>query len=208
MPITNFSLFLSITFVVSASPGPVMLSCMSTGGRLGLRKAFVGMMGASVGNLVLVVLSALGLGFIISQNDLLFSCLKWFGAAYLVYLGVQIIRTPLVHENIPKTAIITTTKSIWWSSFFIAISNPKGLIYFGALFPQFINYQQPLVPQFLVLTITFLITDLIWMLIYAIAGNKIMRWLKAPKHQTLFNSFSGLILIAAGMFMALSGNVQ
>jgi len=185
-----------------------MLSCMSNGGRLGLRKAFAGMIGASAGNLVLVALSAVGLGFIISQNDLLFSVLKWFGAAYLVFLGVQIIRSPLAQESTPVPASITSTKSIWWNSFFIAISNPKGLIYFGALFPQFINYQQPLVLQFFILTITFLVTDLIWMLIYAIAGNKIMRWLKAPKHQTLFNSISGFVLIAAGIFMALSGKAR
>jgi len=207
MPITNFSLFFSITFVVSASPGPVMLSCMSNGGRLGLRKAFSGMVGASLGNLVLVVLSAIGLGFIISQNDVLFTFLKWFGAAYLAFLGVQIIRTPLIHDNTPASSALSSSKSIWWSSFFIAISNPKGLIYFGALFPQFVNYQQPLALQFFILTVTFLITDLLWMLIYAIAGNKIMRWLKDPKYQRLFNSISGLVLIAAGIFMAFSGNI-
>lgn len=184
-----------------------MLSCMSNGGRLGLRKAIAGMIGASAGNLVLVVLSAIGLGFIVSQNDVLFNFLKWFGAAYLAFLGMQIIRAPIIRESTPVSSALATSKSIWWSSFFIAVSNPKGLIYFGALFPQFVNYQQPLVLQFVVLTITFLITDLMWMLIYAIAGNRIMHWLKAPKHQILFNSISGLVLIAAGIFMALSGNI-
>lgn len=208
MPITNFSLFLSITFVVSASPGPVMLSCMTNGGRLGLRKAFAGMIGASLGNLVLLGLSALGLGLLVSQNDFLFNSLKWFGAAYLVFLGVQIIRTPVSIENPNQPVAVASTKSIGWSSFVIAISNPKGLIYFGALFPQFINYQQPLALQFFILTVTFLITDLMWMVAYAMAGNKIMGWLKTPKHQTLFNSASGLILMAAGVFMAFSGNAK
>lgn len=208
MPITNFSLFLSITFVVSASPGPVMLSCMTNGGRLGLRKACVGMMAASLGNLVLVALSALGLGLIISQNAVLFNGLKWLGAAYLVFLGVQIMRAPVILDGTNMSTVITSVKSVWWNSFFIAISNPKGFIYFGALFPQFINYQQPLALQFLVLTITFLITDLMWMLVYALAGNKIMLWLKTPKHQTWFNCISGFVLIAAGVFMALSGNAR
>jgi homoserine/homoserine lactone efflux protein len=207
MPITNFSLFLSITFIVSASPGPVMLSCMTNGGRLGLSKALVGMLGASAGNLCLVVLSALGLGLIISQNDILFNVIKWGGAAYLVFLGVEIIRAPIVLEQKQDSLSGDSTKSLWWNSFFIAISNPKGLIYFGALFPQFIAYQKPLATQFLILTLTFLVIDLIWMLIYALAGNSIMRWLKAPKHQTGFNAFSGLVLIAAGIFMALSGKV-
>jgi homoserine/homoserine lactone efflux protein len=207
MPITNFSLFLSITFVVSASPGPVMLTCMTNGGRLGLRKAFVGMLGASAGNLCLVALSALGLGLIVSQNDILFNILKWGGAAYLVFLGVQIMRSPVVLEQRHGALSVDSTKSLWWNSFFIAVSNPKGLIYFGALFPQFIAYHQPLAAQFLVLTLTFLITDLVWMFIYAIAGNSIMRWLKSPTHQLWFNSLSGLVLIAAGVFMALSGKI-
>lgn len=207
MPITNFSLFLSITFIVSASPGPVMLSCMANGGRLGLRKAFVGMLAASAGNLCLVVLSALGLGLIISQNDILFNAIKWGGAAYLVFLGVQIMRTPIVLEQKQDTPSLDSTKSLWWNSFFIAISNPKGLIYFGALFPQFIAYQEPLAAQFLVLTLTFLVIDLMWMFIYALAGNSIMRWLKTPKHQLGFNALSGLVLIAAGIFMALSGKM-
>ena len=206
MPITNFSLFLSITFVVSASPGPVMLTCMTNGGRLGLRKAFMGMLGASAGNLCLVALSALGLGLIVSQNDILFNILKWGGAAYLVFLGVQIMRSPIVLEQ-QGALSVDSTKSLWWNSFFIAVSNPKGLIYFGALFPQFIAYNQPLAAQFLVLTLTFLITDLVWMFIYAIAGNSIMRWLKTPTHQLWFNSLSGLVLIAAGVFMALSGKI-
>jgi threonine/homoserine/homoserine lactone efflux protein len=205
MPIANFSLFLSITFIVSASPGPVMLSCMANGGRLGMHKAFVGMLGASIGNLFLVVLSALGLGLIVSQNDVLFNIVKWGGAGYLAFLGWQIIRSPIHREEIKLNTKIASTASVYWNSFFIAVSNPKGLIYFGALFPQFIAYQQPLVPQFLILTITFLITDFIWMFAYAIAGNKIMRWLKTPKHQIWFNTLSGLVLIAAGLFMALSG---
>ena len=207
MPITNFSLFLSITFIVSASPGPVMLSCMTNGGRLGLSKAFVGMLGASAGNLCLVMLSAFGLGLIVSQNDLLFNVIKWGGAAYLIFLGVQIMRTPIAVEQEQSALRLDSTTSLWWNSFFIAVSNPKGLIYFSALFPQFITYHQPLLAQFLVLTLTFLVTDLIWMFIYAIAGNTIMRWLKTPKHQLWFNALSGLILIAVGIFMALSGKV-
>lgn len=207
MLITNYTLFLSLTFVVSASPGPVMLSCMANGGRVGLRKAVVGMFGACTGNLCLVALSTLGLGLIVSQNELLFNLIKWIGAAYLVFMGIQIMRTPLQQNNVHIATGSTSTAAIWRASFFIALSNPKGLIYFAALYPQFISYQQPIAAQVLILTITFLITDFFWMLVYAIAGNRIMHWLTTPKHQTLFNIGSGLILIAVGIFMALSGKL-
>jgi len=204
MLITNFSLFLSITFIVSASPGPVMLSCMANGGRFGMRKAFLGMIGACGGNLLLVGFSALGLGLILSQNDTLFNGVKWVGAAYLAYLGVQIIRKPVDTDQLTASEI-ASTKSVLLNSFLIAISNPKGLIYFGALFPQFISYDKPIGIQFLILTITFLTIDLLWMFAYAIAGNKITRWLKSPRHQMWFNTASGFVLIIAAIFMALSG---
>jgi homoserine/homoserine lactone efflux protein len=204
MPITNFSLFLSITFIVSASPGPVMLSCMANGGRLGMRKAFLGMLGACGGNLLLVGLSVLGLGLMVSQNDTVFNIVKWVGAAYLAFMGWQIIRKPVNSDHL-NTIEITSSKSVVLNSFLIAIGNPKGLIYFGALFPQFISYQEPIGSQFLILTITFLAIDLMWMFAYAIAGNKIMHWLKSAKHQMWFNTLSGFVLILAAIFMALSG---
>jgi homoserine/homoserine lactone efflux protein len=185
-----------------------MLSCMTNGGRLGLRNAFIGMLGASTGNLSLVALSALGLGLVISQNDLLFTLVKWTGASYLVFLGVQIMRSSTTGALREATTALDTSKSVWKNSFFIAISNPKALIYFGALFPQFINYQLPLIQQFLVLTLTFLVTDIFWMFVYAMAGKNIMRWLRSPRHQAIFNTISGLVLIAAGIFMALSGKTQ
>lgn len=203
MSIAEFTLFLSITFIVSASPGPMMLSCMSNGGRYGLAKSFAGMMGASLGNLVLVLLSALGFGLLVSSSDILFGAIKWLGAGYLIYLGVQIIRQPAL----PSTPLAQQPgqSSLWLSSFFIAISNPKGLIYFAALFPQFIHYEQPLLWQFTLLTATFLLTDLFWMLIYAAAGQRIMAWLKTPRHQTIFNTLSGLVLIVVGLLLAATG---
>ncbi|MES2825890.1 MAG: LysE family translocator [Pseudomonadota bacterium] len=205
MPITNFTLFLSITFIVSASPGPVMLSCMSNGGRYGISKALEGMLGASLGNLLLVGLSALGLGLIVNNNDFLFNALKWLGALYLMILGIQLMRQPVAACDIDNNNPTNKNPSLWLNSFIIAVSNPKGLIYFGALFPQFITYHQPLIIQFILLTLTFLITDFVWMLAYAAAGQKIMGWLKKSTHQTLFNIASGAILIAAGLFMALTG---
>ena len=202
MPIANFTLFLSITFVVSASPGPMMLSCMSNGGLYGVVKSLEGMLGASLGNLCLVALTALGLGLIVSHSDIILNTIKWLGALYLIYLGVQTIRQPGIVEN----RVASKGKSLWLSGFFIAISNPKGLIYFGALFPQFINNSQPLLWQLAWLTITFLLMDLFWIIVYAAAGQQIMAWLKTPKHQTLFNRISGLVLISAGLVIVATGS--
>jgi threonine/homoserine/homoserine lactone efflux protein len=84
----------------------------------------------------------------------------------------------------------------------VAITNPKGLIYFAALFPQFIDTEQSMPPQFTLLTVIFLATDLLWMSIYALGGSVIMRWLKSPRHQRWFNRIAGGALIAAGIALA------
>lgn len=205
MPINNLSLFIAVTFVVSASPGPVMLSCMNNGGRFGVKAAITGMLGASLSNMILMMLSTLGLGLLISQNDLLFNGLKWAGAGYLAFMGWQIIRTPMADNANPQQPSDRNPKSLFLNSLLIALSNPKGFIYFGALYPEFINYQKPLSMQLLFLAVVFLTTDLLWMFAYAAAGNSIMQWLTTAKHQRIFNVISGAVLIAAGIFIVLSG---
>ncbi|WP_225318674.1 LysE family translocator [Cellvibrio sp. KY-GH-1] len=193
-------LFSTLTFIVSASPGPVMLSCMADAGRFGFAKSIFTMLGASAGNLVLMLLSAVGLGLLVEQSEWVFNLIKWIGAAYLVYLGAEQIRAK--PHNLQEDLPAVRSSHLFWKSLVVAITNPKGLIYFGALFPQFINIHQPMPAQFALLTVIFLITDLLWMAIYASGGSAIMRWLKSPAHQRWFNRISGGTLIAAGIALA------
>ncbi len=193
-------LFITLTFIVSASPGPVMLSCMADAGRFGFAKSLYTMLGASTGNLVLMLLSAIGLGLLVEEAEWVFHTIKWIGAAYLVYLGIALfIAKP--HDLQGELPDIRSSH-LFWKSLLVAVTNPKGLIYFGALFPQFIDIHQPMPSQFTLLTIIFLVTDLLWMAIYALGGSAIMCWLKSPTHQRWFNRISGGALVAAGIALA------
>lgn len=200
MSLEQLWLFITLTFIVSASPGPVMLSCMADAGRFGFTKSIYTMLGASAGNLVLMLLSAIGLGLLLGQSEWVFNAIKWVGATYLVYLGTeQLLAKP---HNLQADVPDVRSSSLFWKSLLVAITNPKGLIYFGALFPQFIDIRQPMPVQFTLLTVIFLVTDLLWMTIYALGGSTIMRWLKSPPHQRWFNRISGGTLIAAGIALA------
>lgn len=195
-------LFTTITLIVSASPGPVMLACMIDAGRYGFAKSLYTMAGATLGNMVLMLLSALGLGLVVEQAEWIFHGIKWIGAAYLVYLGIELIRAAPLDT---KLATITVrSQQLFSRAFLIAVTNPKGLIYFGALFPQFININNSLTPQFALLTVIFVVMDFIWMSIYAIGGRSIVHWLKTPEHQRWFNWISGGLLIVAGVALAFS----
>lgn len=197
-------LFITLTFFVSASPGPVMLACMAYGGNYGVRRSLWGMAGATVGNLLLMLLSALGLGLLLNRSDTLFTAIQWLGAAYLVWLGCKICLQPVGEELRASAAGEGSRQRLFWKAFGISVSNPKGLVYFGALFPQFVAPEQPLLPQFTLLTVIFVVMDLIWMLAYAKGGRVIMGWLRSPQHQRWFNRISGGALIAVGLLMVLA----
>lgn len=200
MPLEQLWLFTTITLVLSASPGPVMLACMIDAGRYGFTKSLYTMLGASVGNLVLMLLSALGLGLLVEQAEWIFHTIKWIGAAYLVYLGIQLVRSPPL--SMDEEARSIRSHQLFSKALLVAVTNPKGLIYFGALFPQFIDIQRSMPPQFALLTVIFLAMDFVWMSVYALGGRSIMRWLKAPEHQRWFNWISGGALILAGGALA------
>ena len=200
MPLDQLWLFTTITLVLSASPGPVMLACMIDAGRYGFAKSFYTMLGASAGNLVLMLLSALGLGLLVEQAEWIFHTIKWIGAAYLVYLGIQLALAPPLNVDLEARQI--RSSHLFGKAFVVAVTNPKGLIYFGALFPQFIDIHRSMPPQFALLTVIFLAMDFVWMSIYALGGRGIMHWLKSPEHQRWFNWISGGALILAGGALA------
>jgi len=199
MSLDQLILFISMTFFVSASPGPVMLSCMAYAGRYGFKSSLYGMLGASCGNLVLMFLSALGISLLVEQSTSIFLWIQWLGAAYLSYLGVQLFFA--APTNLNTTGATVPAHHLLSRAFIIAITNPKGLLYFGALFPAFINVEENIAPQFALLTVIFLTMDLVWMLIYAKGGSALMQWLDKPEHQRWFNRISGGLLVVAGITM-------
>ena len=172
---------------------------MADAGRFGVAKSLFTMLGASAGNLVLMLFSALGLGLVVQQAEWIFHAIKWIGAAYLIYLGIQLFTAPA--HNLSQDIPSIRNHHLFAKSFMVAFTNPKGLIYFGALFPQFIDIQKTMLPQFTLLTSIFLLMDLVWMIIYAKGGSVIMRWMTSAIHQRLFNRICGSALIFTGVVL-------
>lgn len=201
MPSDQLLLFLTVTLFVSASPGPVMLAAMANGGLYGVRRAIWGMAGATAGNLLLIVLSAVGMALVLKNSPMLFIVIQWLGAAYLIWLGLKMCFQPVNQNATVGTTHKIASTHLFFKSFGIAISNPKGLIYFGALFPQFIAPERPLVPQLMLLVSLFVVIDLVWMLAYAKGGSFIMGWLRSPSHRRWFNGIAGGALMVAGLML-------
>jgi homoserine/homoserine lactone efflux protein len=199
MSTEHIMVFISLTFLVSASPGPVMLGCLTDGAQVGIYRTSYSMLGASLGNLCLMLVAALGLS-LLKTYARVFIALQYLGAAYLAYMGLRLYNTRAHLTPITRTV---SASGLFRRALFTALSNPKGIVYFAAIFPPFIDISRALLPQFALLTLIFLSIDWLWMLLYAGCGTALMRYLTTAKQQQRFNRVSGVIFMAMGLLLAL-----
>lgn len=202
MPFDQLLVFATVTLFMSASPGPVMLSAMANGGIYGVRHAAWGIVGATVGNLLLITLSLIGMALILKNFPVFFRTLQWAGAAYLIWLGIKMYRQPIAEDSVSGRIVRATPLTLFFKSLGVAASNPKGLVYFGAFFPQFISPEYSLADQLLMIISVFLLIDVTWMLIYAQGGSVVVGWLRSPHQRRGFNRVTGGALMGAGILMA------
>jgi len=203
MAMQTWLLFVVTVFFVSATPGPNMLLAMSHGIRFGLRGALPTMAGLLLALGLIMAGSAAGLGALLATSELLFSIVKYAGAGYLVWLGYQAWRAP-VNEQMGADGddAGVATVSAWQrfrSGFLVAMSNPKAIVFFTALFPQFMDPAQPQGPQLLILAATFFVIETSWQCAYAAGGARLKAWLNSPRRLKLMNRVAGGSFIAAGV---------
>jgi threonine/homoserine/homoserine lactone efflux protein len=192
-------LFSLVAFIAIVTPGPTVLLALSNGSRFGLRASLPGMFGAVLSDFVLVAAAALGLGALLAASEFWFSVVKWIGAAYLAYLGLRLLfskgelKLSGPEENL-------SSKTIFLRSFLVAVTNPKGYLFVGAVLPQFIDTAAPQLPQYLAIAAVFAALDFVVMFGYALAGAQAIRFLQARGLAWLNRICGGtLIALAAGL---------
>ncbi|OWV83679.1 amino acid transporter [Rhizobium sp. R72] len=201
MHIVTLLAFVAVSFVAIATPGPTVLLAMTNGSRYGVRRAIPGMIGAVLSDFVLLGAVAIGLGALLAASEFWFSMLKYVGAAYLAFLGIMMLRTKggfnaaLKPENEMTGG---TAFSIGLKSFMVAVTNPKGYLFFSAFLPQFINPALPQATQYAVLAVVFASLDFLIMLGYAVFGSQAVRLLKAAGAVWLERACGGAMLALAG----------
>jgi threonine/homoserine/homoserine lactone efflux protein len=204
MTLSTWLLYVAAVFVLTVTPGPTVLMCISTAINLGPRKALVATIGSTTAIVGIMALSALGLGAALAASETLFTALKWLGAAYLVYLGVTSLLSKTTEISVTGDVKPTSNLNLLTRGLLIGASNPKALLFFGALFPQFINPGAPQGPQFLLLGATFVFFEALWLTIYALSAAKAKNWLQQPRRATLFNRATGVVFLVAAGFLATS----
>ncbi len=207
MDINTYLFYVLAILVLTASPGPSILLCITKSITHGFRASVFAALGSLTAILGIMTLSFTGLGVLIASSELAFNIVKWSGAAYLVYLGVKTFfaepdELQLTEQNPGSTTY--SISSLFLSGFLVGATNPKAIVFFSALFPQFIDMGQPLLPQYLVLVSTFAVLELAWLLLYAYFGSKSSSWLLAKGRAGVFNKVSGGVFVCAGLLLSTS----
>ena len=208
MSLHTWWLFVMMTFVVSATPGPNMLLVMSTSARDGMRAAIVSMAGCMTSLMLMLSLSAAGLGALLQAFPTVFEGLRLLGAAYLAYLGVQCWRSP-VDEQPEAAEAATHTPEIavsLWAQYrqgaLVAASNPKAILFAAAFFPQFLNPEAAQLPQFGILLSTFAVVEVAWYFVYAASGKQLANYLRRATVMRAFNRLTGGVFVGFAALMA------
>jgi homoserine/homoserine lactone efflux protein len=192
--------FLLITVVLILTPGPIVTLVISTGATKGVRAGLVTVAGTSSGTAVMLAAIALGLNWVLSHAVYLFELLRWAGAAYLIYLGVQAWRK----AGSSSAPIATGHHVHFWRGFLVALVNPKTIVFFTAFLPQFVDPTRPAAFQLAVMcgisVLMAVISDSCW----AIASGLGRAWFMKPARARFLGRASSLTLIGGGLWLSLA----
>ena len=192
--------FVAVAAIAIATPGPTVLLAFSNGTRFGVKRALPGMAGAMVSDLVLVGAVSLGLGALLEASEFWFAVLKWVGVAYLAFLGISMLRSN-GSLTVPADGLATPRKSalgLFWKSFLVAVTNPKGYLFVSAFLPQFVDLGAPQMPQYVTLAIVFALLDFAIMLGYAVLGSQAAKALTGRAARWLDRTCGAVLLALAG----------
>lgn len=200
--------YLLAVLILTASPGPSSLLCMTKGVQSGFKLSIFTALGSLTAITGILTLSFTGLGVIIASSEVVFNAIKWTGAAYLIFLGWKSLRSSqqdydqLPSQQSDSKVVKESIVSHYVSGFIVGASNPKAILFFTALFPQFIDPSLALLPQFAVFALTFAVMELSWLLVYAYLGAKSSNWLFAKGRAKVFNRVTGGVFIGAGALLS------
>ena len=173
-------MFATAALALAVIPGPTMLLALSNGMGGGLRRAAWGIAGATLGSALVIAVVAVGLGSLMLASAWLFDAVRTVGVAYLLWLAVQLWRSPVADvqatlAHVPGREV--RGRAAFTRSLTVALSNPKALLFFAAFLPQFVDPALALAPQYALLGALFVTLDALVMVAYALAGRQAVRWL-------------------------------
>lgn len=202
MELHTFLIFAATTAVIIFSPGPTAILMASQGAGNGLKRTLFGLFGITSATLIYFILSATGIASLIVASHTLFQIIKWIGVIYLVYLGCSAIFSRSGGLVVTPSGPARKRTSLFAHGFLIEFSNPKALLYFSAVLPQFLDISRPIAIQFCIMWVTAFVLQIIIYAAYAYLGERLIRGGIKSWIVSAINKTAGGALIFAGVKMA------
>ncbi|MFZ3324166.1 MAG: LysE family transporter [Usitatibacter sp.] len=194
--------YLLATIVLSLTPGPGVFSSISSGIRHGFRLGVWNGVGMQFANLFIVIGVSLGLGALLLASETLFSLVKWAGAVYLIFLGIVTWRSPPARFVEDQGDNATTVREVFMRGFWVNATNPKGMIFFAAILPQFIDVSRPQFEQYAIFAATTFVVDVILMAGYTALAARVLRVMEDTSKLRWINRGIGSAFVACGVALA------
>jgi homoserine/homoserine lactone efflux protein len=202
MELSAWLTYFIATIILSVTPGPGVFSSISSGIRHGFRVGVWNGVGMQAANLIIVLVVSLGLGAVLLASEALFSAVKWIGVVYLVYLGVVTWRAPPRTFEEDTSDDAHSAREVFMRGFWVNMTNPKGIIFFAAILPQFIDVARAQLPQYAIFAATTFIVDVIIMAGYTALAARVLKVMRDPGHIRWVNRGIGSLFVAAGLALA------
>lgn len=203
----TLSLWLSLLgacLLISFTPGAGAINTMNNALNAGFRRSFWGILGQQAALLVHVMIVAAGIGVLVANSPVAFAAIRYLGAAYLVYLGVGLLRakpdpdTATVDVRAAESGLSMFRRGLW-----VNLLNPKAIVFFLAFTPQFIRPDSPLLPQYLIFIGTIIVVDVLVMwFFFAATAKGFRRFTRTARGQRILNlSFGTLFIFVAALLV-------
>ncbi|MFT0622438.1 LysE family translocator [Ectopseudomonas guguanensis] len=190
------------TLGLALTPGPNSLLALTHGGLYGARMALATILGGVVGFSTLIALAMFGLSALLKTAPNALLALKWIGGAYLIWLGVQLWRSPPMNLTLTDSGARPSAGRLFRQGLLSALSNPKVILFYGAFLPQFVDPQRGLAVQFVVMAATFAVVEFLVELLLALLAFRVRPWLQ--RGGRAFNRSCGVLFVLIGVALPLA----
>jgi len=191
-------LYLGAVVLISCTPGPNVLYVTTRSIRFGVGAAMIGMTGCLAALTLMLIASVAGVSAFMLAVPPAFQALKYAGAAYLIFLGIQLWWAPVGTTSASPVPGQSTGWALFRGGFLVGISNPKLLVFAAAFFPQFIAPSAPWAPQFALLVATFIAVETFFYTLYSLSSRRLAAHLTKEVWQRRLNRASGVVFIGFG----------
>lgn len=207
MTLETWILYVATVLVFMSTPGPSHLLMLSVSATNGFHRSLATGAGDLSANIIQIILAGFGLATLITASRYGFAIVKWGGVAYLLWIGTRQILQSFRQTGGSESAPVASLRSLWLRGFITSAANPKAVVFFAALFPQFLNTQSGLAAQIAILGLTYVTIDGVILTGYGKGGSWLAERLRG-RHRAWIDRAAGAGIIGTAAILGLRASRQ